>query len=76
MMVLVRFGRWDEMPGYPKPAASDKFMVGIWHYGRGLAYLNQNNLKKAGKELGALSKVREPLAGGRRCQIGFSTADS
>jgi len=76
MVVLVRFGRWNEMLVYPKPAESDKFLTGIWHYGRGLAYLNQNNLTKAQKELKTLTKVQKSLAGGKRYRIGFSSADS
>lgn len=76
MVVLVRFGHWDKMLAYPKPDASDKFMTGIWHYGRGLAHLNKENLKKANEELISLEQVRTSLASGARYQIGFSTADS
>ena len=76
MVVLVRFGHWNKMLAYPKPAESDKFMTGIWHYGRGLAHLHKGDLARANKELNAIEEIRASLADGTRYQIGFSSADS
>jgi tetratricopeptide (TPR) repeat protein len=36
---LTRFGRWDEMLAEPAPPADNLFLVGVWHYARGLAFL-------------------------------------
>lgn len=36
---LTRFGHWDEMLAEPAPPADNLFLVGVWHYARGLAFL-------------------------------------
>ncbi|MFT5208541.1 MAG: tetratricopeptide (TPR) repeat protein [Flavobacterium sp.] len=76
MVVLVRFGHWNKMLAYAKPEKSDKFMTGLWHYGRGLAHLNKGNIARANEELSFLEDIRASLKEGKRYQIGFSSADS
>ena len=47
--VYKRFGRWDEMLAEPMPPKEARFMTGIWHYGRSLAYLHRGDAKSAKK---------------------------
>jgi tetratricopeptide (TPR) repeat protein len=48
---LTRFGQWDAMLAEPAPPASDRFLTGIWHYARGLAFIGNGNLDAAETEL-------------------------
>jgi tetratricopeptide (TPR) repeat protein len=48
---LTRFGRWDAMLAEPAPPATDRYLTGVWHYGRGLAFIAKGNLDAAAAEL-------------------------
>jgi tetratricopeptide (TPR) repeat protein len=48
---LTRFGKWDAMLAEPAPPATDRFLTGIWHYGRGVALIAKGNLDGAEAEL-------------------------
>jgi tetratricopeptide (TPR) repeat protein len=74
MFVMVRFGMWDQMLAEPKPEATAKFMQGIWHYGRAMAYLNKNRMNDAQTELSRLTRMRGELSAAPY-YIGFGTAD-
>jgi tetratricopeptide (TPR) repeat protein len=54
---LARFGRWDEILKEPRPPASSPFLVGNWHYVRGLALVATGRLDEAGAELVSLRSV-------------------
>jgi tetratricopeptide (TPR) repeat protein len=54
---LVRFGRWEEVLEEPRPPESALFMNGIWHYARGLAFINWDRLEDAQLELDRLSAI-------------------
>ena len=73
MFVMVRFGMWDAMMAEPKPDTASRFMTGIWHYGRALAYIHTDQPKKAKQELVELIIVREAM-GTIEHYIGFATA--
>jgi len=75
MFVMVRFGMWDKMIAEPKPDLESRFMTGIWHYGRALAYINTNRLAMARKELRPLSDAREAM-GTVKHYVGFATAET
>lgn len=47
----VRFGQWDSILSYPKPAEDLIYPVGLWHYARGMAYTGKGELDKAAREL-------------------------
>ncbi len=47
----VRFGDWDEILSYPKPAEDLIYPLGVWHYARGLAFTSQGKFDKAKAEL-------------------------
>ncbi|HET9818683.1 MAG TPA: hypothetical protein VFP92_05910 [Rhodanobacteraceae bacterium] len=48
---LTRFGQWDAMLAEPAPPATDRFLTGVWHYARGLAFIGNGNLDAANTEL-------------------------
>jgi len=73
MFVMVRFGMWDKMLTESKPDLESRFMTGIWHYGRALAYINTNRLAMAREELRPLSDARESM-GTVKHYVGFATA--
>ncbi len=56
---LIRFGRWDEMLSEPAPADGPPFLVGTYHFARGMAYVGKNELAQAEKEL---DRVRQILS--------------
>jgi tetratricopeptide (TPR) repeat protein len=47
MDVLKRFGRWDEVLAYPRPAETLPITTAYWHYARGVAYAAQGDLPAA-----------------------------
>lgn len=38
---------WDDLLKEVKPAEKYKYAVGMWHYARGVAFINKGNLKNA-----------------------------
>ena len=55
---LTRFGKWDEMLKEPEPPAFSPYSRGIWHYGRGLAFVAKGQFDAADQEL---AKIKETL---------------
>lgn len=60
---MVRFGLWNEVLAEPKPVAKAKFMTGVWHYARALAFLHTDSRRKAKAELKSLRHQGEEVAG-------------
>ena len=56
---LTRFGKWDEMLREPAPPATSVYMQGVWHYGRGTAFLGKGQMDSAEQEF---AKVKELMA--------------
>lgn len=54
---MVRFGRWSEILTTPPPAADMPYLMGMWHYARGVAFAARNQLERADAELAALEKI-------------------
>jgi tetratricopeptide (TPR) repeat protein len=75
MFVMVRFGMWDAMLAEPKPDVDSRFMTGIWHYGRALAYLNTGRSDGAQQELSGLTEARKAM-GEVDHYVGFATAET
>ena len=71
--VMVRFGMWDEMISEPQPDADSRFMMGIHHYGRALAFVHTGELGEARKELRPLAEARRAMSEVEH-YIGFGTA--
>lgn len=74
MFVMVRFGQWDEMLAQPQPEKNARFMNGVWHYGRGMAFTNQGKKAKAQKELDQLVKLRQLTEADESYLLGFAAA--
>jgi pimeloyl-ACP methyl ester carboxylesterase len=55
MLAYTRFGRWQDVLTEPKPPSHEPYAIGIWHYGRGLAFVARGDLGRAGAELAALT---------------------
>lgn len=64
IFVLVRFGKWQELLEMPKPFVKAQFVTGMWHFGRGMAYLNLGDMGAAEKEIAALENFVEKFAAG------------
>jgi len=72
LYVMVRFGLWQQVLAEPKPAAGNHFMLGVWHYARGIALANSGKTRQAKRELAALNKLSNHIADDYF--IGFGTA--
>lgn len=57
LYAYVRFGDWQKILSYPKPADDLIYPQGVWHYARGLAYTAQNEFDKAETELAELKTI-------------------
>lgn len=53
----VRFGQWDDILDYPKPAEDLIYPKGIWHYSRGMAFVAKNQPDSAAAELKKLKTI-------------------
>jgi tetratricopeptide (TPR) repeat protein len=58
-LTLARFGKWDEVLDYPKPAAKQLYPTAMYHFTRGLAFSAQRQLDAAERELSALQKIAQ-----------------
>jgi tetratricopeptide (TPR) repeat protein len=65
---MVRFGMWDEILAEPRPVERARYLTGIWHYARALAFLNGDDTARARREWAELEVIRESIAAapGRR----------
>jgi tetratricopeptide (TPR) repeat protein len=52
---------WDEVLAEPRPLEKARYMTGIWHYARALAWLNTGVARKAKRELRSLRVLRDEL---------------
>jgi tetratricopeptide (TPR) repeat protein len=57
VQTLVRFGRFDEVLGEPRPPDAERYSLGVWHYARGLALLRRGDRALAEAELAALEAI-------------------
>jgi tetratricopeptide (TPR) repeat protein len=75
MFVMVRFGMWEAMLTEPKPDVDSRFMTGIWHYGRALAYLNTGRSDRGRQELRGLTEARKAM-GEVDHYVGYAAAET
>lgn len=54
-LTYVRFGEWDRVLAAPAPSADLRFVRGMWHYARGMAYVAKGEWAQA---LASLDSVR------------------
>lgn len=62
MLTYARFGRWDTLLGTPAPDARHRYLTGIWHYTRGLAFVRRGSADRARAELAALAGILQEQA--------------
>jgi len=58
LYTMVRFGMWEEILAEPPPTEAARFLTAVWHYARGLAYINTEERRRANAELRRLQAVR------------------
>jgi tetratricopeptide (TPR) repeat protein len=59
---MVRFGRWDEILSEPLPGYKEPLVVGMWHFGRGMAFSAKGQIEQARMELETLAKFAQDPA--------------
>jgi len=56
---LVRFGQWNKIINYPKPAEDLRYPLGVWHYARGMALTARGQLIEAAEELSEVEEITQ-----------------
>jgi len=62
MLAYARFGMWQELLTEPRPPANEPYAIGVWNYGRGLAFVARGRLDAAATELTSLRAVMKHQA--------------
>lgn len=57
--VMVKFAQWEKILATSAPDVRYPYLTALWHYSRGMAYANLNQLSNANKELQNLNDVQE-----------------
>ena len=58
LLVMVRFGLWDEMLKEPKPDPKYQVLVGLWHHAQGMALAAKGERDKAAEQAVAIRDDR------------------
>ena len=51
VLIMTRFGRWDDVLGEPRPAASTPVTNALWHWARGMALVGKGKSTEAEAEM-------------------------
>ncbi|MGB3571423.1 MAG: hypothetical protein WBA01_05225, partial [Phormidesmis sp.] len=62
LYTLVRFEQWDEILAQPAPDADLAYPTAVWHYARGMAFANKQQIQAAAQELETLAEIVESPA--------------
>ena len=57
--LLVKFGQWEKILTLPKPSEDLIYPTAIWHYARGMAYVNLDKTEQAKEELIKLNELSQ-----------------
>jgi len=57
ILTHARFGNWDAVLAAPAPPTDLRYVSGMWHYSRGLAFAARGNLRAANDELSAIRTI-------------------
>lgn len=57
--ILIKFGQWEKILTLPKPTEDLVYPTAIWHYSRGIAYVNLDKIEQANEELKKLSELSQ-----------------
>jgi tetratricopeptide (TPR) repeat protein len=74
LFALVRFGKWAEVLAEPAPAADLRYTTGIWHWARGLAFLQTGDLERAQVEQARLAAIAASPEAAQQGLMSLSTA--
>lgn len=55
--ILIKFGQWEKILTLPAPEDSLVYTTAIWHYARGMAYINTGKAEQARQELKLLNEL-------------------
>ena len=71
ILVLVRFGRWEEVLRQPAPPAEWLYTRGVWQYARGIAFNAMGQAGEAKRELGELEQSLQKMPAERTVAFFF-----
>jgi len=57
--IMIKFGQWEKILSLPRPTEDLVYPTAIWHYARGMAYLNSGKTTEAGEELKKLNELSQ-----------------
>lgn len=57
LLVMVRFGMWDELLAEPKPDAKYQVLTALWHHAHGMALAATGKIAEAKADLDALRQI-------------------
>ncbi len=75
LCALVRFGKWEAVLKEPQPPTDLRYLTGLWHYARALAFAATDRLAEARAEQTALDSVRMTFEAGRQMMGRNSATD-
>ena len=75
LCALVRFGKWQAVLEEPRPPADLRYMTGLWHYARALAFAATDRLDEARAEQTELNAVLTTFDTGRQMMGRNSATD-
>jgi len=61
LLVMVRFGKWDEVLAEPKPDAKYQTLVALWHHARGMALAATGKPAEAKAEAAAIREIAKAV---------------
>ena len=60
--ILIKFGQWEKILAMPKPTEDLIYPMAIWHYARGMAYVNLDKMEQAKEELKSVKELSQAPA--------------
>lgn len=61
LLVMVRFGLWDDVFGAPQPDARHPTLVALWHHARGMAHAANGQIEDARADAAAIRTLAAEL---------------
>jgi tetratricopeptide (TPR) repeat protein len=61
LLVMVRFGMWDEILQEPKPDAKYQVLTGLWHHAQGMAHAGKGESALALEQAQAIRQIASAL---------------
>lgn len=61
LLVMVRFGKWDQILAEPRPEAKYQTLTGLWLHAHGMALAATGKLDQAAKDLAELKALRDAI---------------